>query len=93
MAITRINQFEARADAAEKLHAFLQAVIGVVAACPGCISCRLLRSTEKAECFAIIEEWESIEAHQAAARAIPREKLAEAGAMFARPPVGMYYAD
>ena len=92
MAITRINQFEAKAGSEEKLYAFLQAVISVVAACPGCISCRLLRSTENPACLTIIEEWDSIGSHQSAAHAIPREKLAEAAALFAKPPSGMYYS-
>ena len=91
MTITRINQFEARASREESLHAFLQSVISVIETCPGCLSCRLLRSVDNPACLAIIEEWENIEAHQSAASAIPPEKLAEAAALFARPPAGMYY--
>ena len=91
MAITRINQFEAKASAEEKLYSFLRSVISVIEARPGCISCKLLRSTENPACLAIIEEWESIEAHQRAASAIPPETLAEAASMFAKPPSGMYY--
>lgn len=91
MTITRINQFEAKAGLEEKLHAFLQSVISVILNCPGCIACKLLRSAENPACLAIIEEWDSIESHQKAAQAIPKEKLAEAGALFAKPPSGMYY--
>jgi quinol monooxygenase YgiN len=91
MTITRINQFEAKPGAEEKLYAFLQSVISVILTCPGCISCRLLRSTENPACLAIIEEWDSIESHKKAAQAIPPEKLAEAAALFAKPPSGMYY--
>lgn len=91
MTITRINQFEAKAGMEEKLHAFLQSVIAVITACPGCVSCRLLRSTENPACVAIIEEWDSIESHKKAAHVIPPEKLAEAAALFAKPPSGMYY--
>lgn len=92
MAITRINQFEAKPGAEDALHAFLESVIAVVEKCPGCLSCRLLRSTESPALLAIIEEWESIDAHKNAAHAIPREKLAEAAALFAKPPSGMYYS-
>jgi quinol monooxygenase YgiN len=91
MTITRINQFEAKAAAEEKLYAFLQSVISIITACPGCISCRLLRSTENPACLAIIEEWDSIESHKSAAHAIPREKMAEAATLFAKSPSGMYY--
>jgi quinol monooxygenase YgiN len=89
--ITRINQFEAKAAVEEKLYVFLQSVISDITACPGCISCRLLRSTENAACLAIIEEWDSIESHQRAASAIPPGKIAEAAVLFAKPPSGMYY--
>ncbi len=91
MAITRINQFEAKVSLEEKLYSFLQSVISVIETCPGCISCKLLRSVENPAHLAIIEEWENIEAHRRAASAIPPEKLAEAGALFAKPPLGMYY--
>ena len=91
MAITRINQFEAGASLGDEQYSFLQSVISVVEKCPGCISCRLLRSVEYPACMAIIEEWESIDAHRNAAQAIPPEKLREAGALFAKPPSGMYY--
>jgi quinol monooxygenase YgiN len=91
MTITRINQFEAKPAQEKALHEFLQSVISVITACPGCISCRLLRSTENPACLAIIEEWDSIESHKEAARAIPPEKLAQAAALFAKSPSGMYY--
>jgi quinol monooxygenase YgiN len=91
MTITRINQFEAKAAAEEKLYLFLQSVIAVILTCPGCISCRLLRSTESPAHLAIIEEWDSIESHQKAASAIPQEQMSVAAALFAKPPSGMYY--
>jgi len=91
MPITRINQFEAKGGAEEKLYAFLQSIISVITACPGCISCRLLRSTENPAFLAIIEEWDNIESHRKAASAIPPEKLAEAAVLFAKPPSGTYY--
>jgi quinol monooxygenase YgiN len=89
--ITRTNHFEAKAAAEQKLYAFLQSVIAVITTCKGCISCRLLRSTENPACFAIIEEWDSIESHQQAASAIPPVMYAEAAVLFAKPASGMYY--
>lgn len=91
MTITRINQFEAQAGKEEQLHQFLQSVISIIQTCPGAISVRLLRSAEHAASFAIVEEWEDIASHQRAARAIPAEKMAEAGALFAKAPCGAYY--
>jgi quinol monooxygenase YgiN len=91
MTITRINQFEAKKDFEEKLFEFLRSVVSVIKNSPGCRSCQLLRSTDNPGHLAIIEEWESIEAHQNAAKAIPPEKLNQAMAMFAKPPSGTYY--
>ena len=91
MTITRINQFEARKDSEESLFEFLQSVISTIEKSPGCKSCRLLRSIDNPAHLAIIEEWESIEDHQAAAKAIPPEKMALAMALFAKPPSGTYY--
>ena len=92
MTVTRINQFEAKPGKEQALFAFLQSVIGVIERCPGCRSCRLLRSTDDPAQLAIIEEWDSIDDHQRAASAIPPEKMSEAMALFARPPSGRYYS-
>jgi quinol monooxygenase YgiN len=91
MAITRINQFEAKASREDDLYTFLKSIISVVETCPGCIAVKLLRSTENPGLFAIIEDWESVEAHRSATGKIPPEKLAEASALFAKPPSGAYY--
>ena len=88
-----IKELLLKTDLEEKLFLFLQSVIGVIKGCPGCLSVRLLRSTENPAQLAIIEEWESVDAHQAAAKAIPKEKMLEAKALFAKPPSGAYYRD
>ena len=93
MTITRINQFEAKEGSDEKLYEFLQSVGSVIKKSPGCRSSRLLRGTENPAHLAIVEEWESIEAYQNAAGAIPPESLNQAMSMFARPPSGAYYED
>jgi quinol monooxygenase YgiN len=89
--ITRINQFEAKKDLEQKLFEFLRSVISIIEKSPGCISCRLLRSTDNPAHLAIIEEWESIDDHKNAAKVIPPEKMAQAMALFAKPPSGAYY--
>jgi len=91
MPVTRINHFEARRDSSERLHTFMQAVVAKVRSQPGCRSVRLLRSTENPDHLAIVEEWDSIEAHKLAATNMPPNQLAQAQAMVARPPIGEYY--
>ena len=91
--VTRINQFTAKAGCEQKLYDFLTSVIATIQACPGCQSVRLLRAVDSPASLAIIEEWESIAAHQAAAKVIPPEMMREAVALFASPPTGAYYRD
>jgi len=93
MAITRINEFRAPADKASALGDFLQSVIARILDAPGCRSCQLLRHHDDATRYAIIEVWDSIEAHQAAASRIPPDLLAQAKVLFAEPARGAYYDD
>ena len=91
MPITRINHFEAKKENVEQLHAFMESICEKIKDMPGCRSVLLLRSTENPAHLAVVEEWESIEAHQKAASAIPPETMKTAKALFAKPPVGEYY--
>jgi quinol monooxygenase YgiN len=91
MTITRINQFEAKAGRRADLRAFLQSVISVIRGSAGCRSVELLEGIEQGERLAIIEVWESVEAHQAAAKAIPQPKMEEVMALVAAPPSGAYF--
>lgn len=89
--IIRINQFEAKKDHEVELVEFLQSVISIIEKSPGCVSSQLLRSIDNPAHLAIIEEWESIEDHQNAAKLIAPEKMTQALALFAKPPSGTYY--
>ena len=91
MAITRINQFEAKPGRGGDLREFLASVISTIRACDGCLSCELLESIDHPERLAIIEVWDSVSAHQAAAKAIPPAMMQQAMALFAGPPAGAYY--
>jgi quinol monooxygenase YgiN len=91
MAVIRISHFEAKRDTAPQLNAFMQDVVRKVQKLPGCQSVQLLRSTEDPRQFAIVEAWDSIEAHQRAATTIPPDQLERAKQLVARPPVGGYY--
>ena len=91
MPVTRINHFRARKSTVEQLHSFMESMCEKVKEMPGCRSVHLLRSTENPAHLAIVEEWESVEAHQRAASTIPPEDMKTAQSLFARPPVGEYY--
>jgi quinol monooxygenase YgiN len=91
MAIVRINEFTAAPNQAAGLRHFLSSVIATVTAAPGCLGCELLIAHEDPTRLAIIETWESIAAHQAAATRIPPEKMAEVKALLGEAPRGRYY--
>ena len=91
MAIVRINEFRAAIGKAAGLRDFLASVISTIQQAPGCQHCELLVDHEDPERFAIIETWDSIAAHQAAAMRIPPEKMAEVRALLGDSPRGRYY--
>jgi len=91
MAVTRINEFKAPPDKAAALSDFLSSVIALILDAPGCRSCELLRHHEDATRLAIIEVWDTIEAHQASVARIPPGLLSQAQKLLAEPVRGAYY--
>jgi len=91
MTIVRINEFSAAPNQAAGLRAFLSSVIATVTEAPGCLHCELLVDPEDLARFVIVERWESIAAHQAAAQRIPAEKMAEVKTLLGDAPRGRYY--
>jgi quinol monooxygenase YgiN len=91
MAIVRINEFHAAPDKAAALREFLGSVIDVIKTSPGCQACELLAQQDDPARLVIVETWDSVAAHQAAATRIPPEKLAEVRPLLAEPPVGRYH--
>src|SRR5213594_2530548 len=80
MEITRINEFQAKPDQAAALRDFLRSVIARIIDAPGCRSCELLVQRDDPTRLAIIEVWDSVEAHQASVSQIPpRPPPASAG--------------
>ncbi len=91
MATVRINEFHAAAGKSAALLEFLRAVIDVVKTSSGCKGCQLLVDNEDDTQLAIVETWDSIAAHQAAAGKIPPDQLAKVMPLLASPPKGRYY--
>jgi quinol monooxygenase YgiN len=91
MPITRINTFEAKAGQGAELREFLGSVIDQIVGAPGCRSVELLVNHDDPGRLAIVEIWDTVEAHQAAASRIPPELMKTAMTLFASAPVGAYY--
>jgi len=93
MSITRINHFESAEGKADELRQFLQGVITVVQSVDGCLGCKLLQDPDQPRRLAIVEVWDSVAAHQAAAQAIPPEEIAKVMPLLAGSPMGNYYKE
>ena len=91
MPITRINEFQAKPDTAAALRDFLGSIIARIIDAPGCRSCELLVQRDEPIRLAIIEVWDSVEAHQASVSRIPPGLLQQAQTLFAAPARGAYY--
>jgi quinol monooxygenase YgiN len=91
MAITRINEFQVKPDKASALRDFLRSVIARIIDAPGSHSCELLLQHDDPTRLAIIEVWDSVEAHQAAVSRIPPGLFQQAQTLFAVPARGAYY--
>lgn len=92
MSVTRINRFTAAEGMAAELHEALRGIVPLVQASEGCLSCRLMRNTDDAREFVILEEWASAEAHRASLESVPPETFATVMTLLAGRPEGAYYA-
>jgi quinol monooxygenase YgiN len=91
MAIKRITKFNARIERVSELADLLKSVLPVIKDSPGCISCTLMQASESPEQLIVIEEWESIPAHQASLQSIPPDKMRQALGFLAGLPEADYY--
>jgi quinol monooxygenase YgiN len=91
MSVTRINEFRARGGQGGALRRRLELFLPIIRSSQGCRSCELLEGLDDPDQIAIVEVWESVEAHQAAAQNIPPETIQETVALLAEPAKGVYY--
>lgn len=92
MSITRINEFHAADGSSAALKEFLGSIIAQIEDAPACRGCELLVDPADPALLAIIETWDDVAGHQAAAGRIPREQYAAFQALIAEPPRGRYYS-
>lgn len=91
MTVTRITSFKARDDKTAELKEFLHSIVTFIEEAPGNVYCQILQNQERLNEFLCIEEWDSISAHQSAAKDIPPEKLELVMTLLAAPPSGSYF--
>lgn len=91
MSVTRINEFRAKDGEDVSLYALLASFLPIITLAEGCRSCQLLHNLDDPARLIIIETWDSVEAHQAAAKSIPPQNVEKALELLACPPRGTYY--
>lgn len=91
MNVTRIGETQAQDGREQELREFLLSILTIIRSSKGCRSVEMYQNRDDPSRFMIIEEWESVEAHQASVKNIPSEKLAEIRPLLASAPHGSYY--
>src|SRR5665213_380453 len=91
MSIIRINEFQAAAGKGENLFSFLKSLVPYISSCEGCLSCEVLKHSDKTGEFVVLEKWSSIESHQKSLAGFPKEDMQAAMPLFGAPPKGAYY--
>jgi quinol monooxygenase YgiN len=73
------------------MREFLSSIMPGIKSSHGCESVQLYQRQDDPTKFTMIEVWDSVESHQASARNIPPEKLAEIQPLLASAPHGNYF--
>lgn len=92
MSVTRINRFVAKEGKVHDLREFLRSITPIIRKSKGCRGCALLQNHDRPGDFIVLEEWESVEAHQESVERIPREKIGQVTPLLASPPESNYYS-
>lgn len=93
MSIIRINSFHAKTGSGDALRDLLRATVPPIVAKAGCLSCQVIQHVEEPERIVVIERWETIAAHQAAAQQIPVHAFERVMQLLARRPEGEYFRE
>lgn len=91
MSVLRITEFYAMPKKLNQLRVEFSEISQKILNSPGCRSCEVLTSTEGQEKVVVIEEWDSIESHQAAAKSIDPRDFQKILGFLKGQPKGKYY--
>ena len=91
MTVTRINIFKATAGKGEKLLGVLKEVLPAMKSAKGFQSYSILQRQDASDEIVVVETWNSIDDHKAAAGNIAPEDFQRVMALMAGPPSGAYY--
>ena len=91
MSIARLYRMESADGKAAELETALTTLAHQVRPLEGCEGVELLRDAGEGGQFTLIEKWASIEAHKAAATALPKGAFGPVMAALAGAPEGFYF--
>jgi quinol monooxygenase YgiN len=90
MTVARHYTLSAKPELADSMQGELDRLGDIVRALPGCLGFEMLRDIEDPTRFVFIEKWQSVEAHKAGGKQIPREAFAKLMDALAAPLAGSY---
>jgi quinol monooxygenase YgiN len=93
MSVIRMGEMQAAEGKTEELRAFLLTIVPIITGSDGNVSCQLLHSQDDPTKFAMIEVWESVDAHRASVKNISPEMLAAIRPLLGAAPSGGYYTE
>ncbi len=92
MSVIRINQFNAKDGQGDKVREILRSFDSIFKSNAGYESHQVLQSVDDPNQIVVIEVWESIAAHQAAAQRIPVHAFEQVMRLLNGRPSGEYYS-
>jgi len=91
MSITRINEFQAKEGQGDKVRELLNSYAPVLRSSDGFHSRQVLQNISNPTRIVVIEVWDTIHAHQTAAKKITVNAFERTMMLLASPPKGEYY--
>jgi len=88
-----MGEMQAAEGRADELRDFLLSIVPIIINSDGAISCQLLHNQDDPTRFAMIEVWESVDAHRASVKNIPPEMLAAIRPLLGAAASGAYYTE
>ena len=92
MSIHRTNYFIAKPGQGPSLARAFAPIIALILDADGCIDCQLLISNDNPDLVLVLEEWNSIEAHQGAAKIVRPDDFSKVMGFLAEKPSGNYFS-
>ena len=92
MSVIRINKFQAKAGQGDQVRDILRSFDSIFRSNAGYESHQVLQNVDDPNQVVVIEVWESVTAHQAAAQNIPVHAFEQVMSLLDGRPSGTYYA-